>query len=545
MDSKDTQRSRDHSYLVSPPELKNWTALLVFNLFRLTLGITFVIFGFLQSKPSFLGKDGYLLFSWCTYGYVILAVIGLYCAIKRKPNYDIQSNIPVFFDILVITLIMHLSGGISTGLGLLLIIIAAAQSLLAPMLLAFLGASMATCAILAEQIYHQIVYQDTSFSQAGLLGLAIFVSVFLLTSLKKRMYKMQQLAFTRGLRLATSLKLNTQVVTFMQEGVIVFDSNHDIQLINAAAKRLLTIKPNEQPNHILDLPARFAQALDAWLETQQDEIFQIRKDTAEIRLSGTKLTQDAPDSDYVIFIHDISKDNQKAQHMKLALLGSLAANIAHEIRNPLSSASHAGQLLFESHHLKEDDKKLVTMIIDNCQRMNTVIKNVLNLSKKQQSNPKDLDIVPFLSNFIDSFKPQGFDDMVIEFQPPSTHWHIHIDPNQLHQMLVNLCENGLRYSFRHINLAKLEIKIQANQEDQTLQIHIIDFGPGIDGRDANHMFEPFYTTESNGSGLGLYISREICQIHGGDIRYKPGEDCGSDFYIQLPLVMEAQKYGES
>lgn len=533
----DQARIDDPDHLLANSQ-HNWQALLVFSLFRFGLSATLLILGFFQVEPLFLGKVDYTLFSICTYVYLGAAIVFLFGAIKRKPAFEIQANGPVLFDILALTLMMHLSGGLSSGLGLLLIIIAASHSLLAPTGFALLGASMATCAILTEQIVAKLHYNETAFAQAGLLGLAIFVTVLVLVRLKHRMHSMQQLAYIRGQRLATSLKLNTQVVAFMQEGVIVFSPSHDIQLINSAAMRMLGLKDKHQPSHMTDLPVRFVQALNRWHEDPQDEIFQVKKEASELRLSGIRLNETAQATDYVIFVHDISKDNQKAQHMKLALLGSLAANIAHEIRNPLSTVSHAAQLLSESRNFMDQEKKLVWMIIENCQRMNTVIKNVLNMSKRQQAKPIDLEIVSYMEKFLKQFKPQGFTEVDINYEAPLNHYYVHIDPTQLHQMLVNLCENGLRYSMRHIGEPKLSIELVINQDDQLLQIHILDFGQGIDGRHAKHMFEPFYTTESSGSGLGLYISREICQMNGGDIRYQPREEMGSDFFIQLPFKRE-------
>lgn len=534
---------KDYSFVTSPPELKNWQALQVFSLFRFILAIIFLLLGHFKLGPSFLGQFNQTLFLNTIEIYVTVSVLGMIGTFLKKPDYDLQVNIPIFFDFLFLTLLMHFSGGLVSGLGLLLVAIVAAHSLLAPTLLALLGAAIASSFILVEQIYIYFSHApiQAMYSQAGILGFCIFVTAWICARLKHRMHRMQQLAYDRGIRLANSMKLNTQVVAFMQQGVIVLNNDKNIQLINSAALRLLAID-ERQVNQLADLPIRFQQAFDQWFAASIDEVFQVSKDAKEVRLSGTQLSEHNSLTGYVIFIHDISKEAQKAQHMKLALLGALAANIAHEIRNPLSSVKHAAQLLNESPALPEHDVQLVNMIKDNCDRMNTVIKNVLSLSKKQSCCPQVLDLNKFMHQFISQFNPPGLPPVQIQFQHLKSQTYISIDPSQLRQMLVNLCENGLRYSMRKINQPKLNIIMQDDANGNFIKIHIQDYGDGIDGRDAKHMFEPFYTTENQGSGLGLYISREISQMNGGDIYYQQSDTLGADFCIQLPRTQEIRSY---
>jgi two-component system, NtrC family, sensor histidine kinase PilS len=533
---------KDQSFIISPPELKNWQALQIFSLFRFTLALIFLTLCHFDIGPSFLGQLSPALFLLIVDFYVAGTVICMLGAYFKKPEYDLQVNVPILFDFLALTLLMHLSGGLVSGLGLLLVAIVAAHSLLAPIALAMLGAALSSSLILAEQLYMHLTnpFVSPMYSQAGILGFCIFVTAFIAARLKNRMYHMQRLAYVRGIRLTNSLKLNAQVVAFMQQGVLVLNSDKNIQLINSAALRLLSIG-EQQVNHLEDLPLRFQQAFKQWFDDNTDEVFQVSKDSAEIRISGSLLNEDNMITGYIIFIHDIIKEAQKAQHMKLALLGTFAANIAHEIRNPLSSVKHAAQLLNESSELPDNDVQLVNMIKDNCDRMNTVIKNVLSISKKQSHSPQVLDINNFMRDFIEQFNPPGLPKTQINFEALVSQTYISIDPSQLRQMLINLCENGLRYSMRKMNQPKLDIIMKDVPHRNSINIHIRDYGSGIDGRDAKHMFEPFYTTENQGSGLGLYISREICQMNGGDIHYQ-ATDTGADFCIQLPRTQETRYY---
>lgn len=529
-------------------EKQNWQALLVFSIFRCCLATTFLIFIVFKVGPAYLGYLNPTLFKVITSFYLFISLFALFYAFKKKVDFDLQVNVPIFFDILCLTFMMHLSGGVLSGLGLLLIIIVASHSLLAQRLLALSGAALSSCAILAEELYlhfsHLVV--QPAYSQAGLLGFSIFVTAIISSGLRKRMDNMRALAYAQGIKLANSLQLNTQVVTTMQEGVIAFDHEKNIQLINSAAFKMLNLNHDQIYQHLKDLPMRFQQAYQEWQKNQTDEIFQISKHSAEIRLSGQNLIHEFQQATgQVIFIHDISKESQKAQYMKLAILGNLAANIAHEIRNPLSSVSHAAQLLNEGSDTHLENQHLIKIIRDNCDRMNTIIKNVLNISKKQTDSPEIIDINHFIQIFIRDFRPSHLPEVTIEFKPLPHPEKVFMDSSQLRQVLVNLCENGLRYSFANTQKAHLIIALETQSSPNVLLIHIQDFGKGIDGRDTKHMFEPFYTTEKNGSGLGLYLAREICQINGGQILYYPLEPFGSDFCIQLPVYQEIQHYDQA
>ncbi|HET9843033.1 MAG TPA: ATP-binding protein [Gammaproteobacteria bacterium] len=533
-----------NSFIQSPIESQNWQALQIFSLFRFILASTFFILSKFDLGLTFVNITNKTWFMTITEVYLALSFLSLIGCVFKKPDFDLQVNLPIFFDILAITLLMHMSGGLLNGIGLLLIVIVAAHSLLAQSLLALCGASIASCAILTEQVYIHFTHSKipTAYSQAGMLGLSIFAIALVAIWLKRRLQNMQHLAYTRGLKLATSLQLNAQVIAFMQEGVVVFDNNFNIQLINGAACRLLGIPISQPMQHLMDLPVRFQAAFEAWKQQQSEEIFQIQKNTPEIRISGSVLSPSGTVMGTVIFIHDISKESQKAQHLKLALLGSLAANIAHEIRNPLSSVSHAAQLLNETYREDKENQSLVNIIKDNCDRMNIVIKNVLTISKKQNARPELINLNSFLKKFIEDLQPPGLPHVEINLSCFTKELFVFIDPTQLHQMLVNLCENGLRYSMRYYNKPRLDIILEENLDLGEVEIHIIDFGHGIDGRDVKHVFEPFYTTEPHGSGLGLYITKELCQMNGGEIHYQQAPTGGSDFSMTLPLYQETKQY---
>ncbi len=517
----------------------NWQALQIVGLFRFCLGVTLFLLMQLGPGTTSLGFIQPVFFLITVECYIGLSVLSLIGAISKRPDYFLQANVPIFFDIFCVVLLTHFSGGIITGLGLLLVVVVAAHTLLTSSLYAYGGAAVATSCLLGEQLYSHFSSSvvEPAFMQAGILGFCIFVTVMVCTWLRHRLVRMQRLALIRGTKLETSLRLNTQVVSHMQEGVLVIDHERSITLINSAALRLLGLF-DQHPTHCNDLPLRFSQALDAWLTTMtKSEPIQLVKGAAKIQISGEVLGE-GDHQHWVVFLHDLGKEAQQAQHMKLALLGNLAANIAHEIRNPLSAVSHAAQILEESVDSSTQQGQLLAIIQENSSRMNTVIKNVLSLSKKEPINPTVLNLREYLETFVCEFSPSNIQDVMIELEFVSPEeLLIFIDPSQLRQVMVNLCENGLRYSLRYVHEAK--VKIEVNIESHHVVIHIIDYGQGIETQHRDHIFEPFYTTESHGSGLGLYITREICQMHHGDIQLLGTEHGGCCFQIKLPLASEA------
>ncbi|MCI0590722.1 MAG: HAMP domain-containing histidine kinase, partial [Gammaproteobacteria bacterium] len=190
-------------------------------------------------------------------------------------------------------------------------------------------------------------------------------------------------------------------------------------------------------------------------------------------------------------------------------LGRLTASIAHEIRNPLGAISHAGQLLSESRSLAPEDDRLLRIIIEQSARMNDIIEDIMHIKPRASTTPKSIKVQPWLEAFVDEFTSrQQIPRAAIMIAGDSEDMEVTMDASQLHQVLWNLCENGLRYSK---GIPLLEINYGLRRETERPHLDVIDHGTGIPEEFAEQLFEPFFTTEPQGTGLGLYIARELCE----------------------------------
>jgi len=233
----------------------------------------------------------------------------------------------------------------------------------------------------------------------------------------------------------------------------------------------------------------------------------------------------------LIFLDDVSMLRQRAQQLKLASLGRLTASIAHEVRNPLGAISHAGQLLSESTSISPDDIRFTKIILDHSQRVNNIIENIMSISRRKQTEPVGIDLRSWLENFIKEFEAgQKLDTGAISLHNTVDKINAWMDPGQLHQVLWNIIENGIRYS-RGIPL--IELKYSIREETQRPFIDVIDHGPGIQAEIEEQLFEPFFTTNSKGAGLGLYIARELCEANQATLSLHRNTSDGCCFRINF------------
>jgi two-component system sensor histidine kinase PilS (NtrC family) len=236
----------------------------------------------------------------------------------------------------------------------------------------------------------------------------------------------------------------------------------------------------------------------------------------------------------LIFLEDTTVMAQQAQQMKLASLGRLTASIAHEIRNPLGAISHAAQLLKESSELDSEDQRLMTIIRNHTLRVNTVVENVLQLSRPASALPQTIALNDWLGHFTNEFVHSGNckpDQLAIAINPRDL--NIFMDPSQLHQVVWNLCQNAMHHGNREGKAVKIQIIGSRSGRNHAAYLDIIDNGPGIDPTMTSEIFEPFFTTNSSGTGLGLYIAREICESNQARLTYQPHNGGGSCFRISF------------
>ncbi len=515
-----------------------WRPLRYLNLYRILLAALFVSSSFIDANLPQLGSHDPRLFIAVSIVYLLLASIASFTIHWRWLSFRHLAYGLVVLDIIALTLLMRASGGIASGLGMLLVVAIAGNSLLLGGRTSILFAAIAALAILAEQVYAQISQTlPVNYTQAGILGATLFATAFLAHVLSRRIRESEELAAQRGVDLANLAQLNQHVIQRMQSGIIVVDADSRIRLMNESAWHMLGLpllsgsanKPLKLVSTELD------EQLAAWLNNKLNEpwIFRTGSGSTDLLPSMTALGYDKQ-AGTLIFLEDTARMAQQAQQMKLASLGRLTASIAHEIRNPLGAISHAEQLLAETVPDNPSDRRLLEIIHSNTARVNDIIENVLQLNRRDHAKPEDLPLKDWLAHFIAEFTlSQGCTagDISINIEPGDT--IVRMDATQLHQILWNLCQNGLRYSRDYPGQPKLELHGGRQPGISHPVLDVIDHGPGIKPEDVQHIFEPFFTTDAKGSGLGLYIARELCEGNAARLSYIAVPTGGSCFRIEF------------
>lgn len=514
---------------------EHWTPLGYFAIYRLLLTGLLVFLHLLGKTPPPFGGLAPSLYAGVIYIYLAAAFLAGVAVRTRMLPFNHLVDLHTFTDIVCITLLMHASGGLGSGLGMLLVVSVAAAGMLSVGRTAILFAALASLAILVEQSFlllnapPHIAREALSYPQAGMLGATLFATAALAHTLARRIRASEKLARQRGVDLANMAQLTDYVIQHMQTGVLVTDAAGQIRLINTTARQLLGLGSRPVVGEPLEreLPALQKQ-LTAWREgARQDANLLDVADSSQKLLPHFMPIGSGADS--LIFLEDASDASQQAQQLKLAALGRLTASIAHEIRNPLGAISHAGELLEESPALENADKRLLRIVLEQSKRINAIIESVLHLGRRERARPEHIELGPWLERFLEEFQrhatcdpgdirlDHGPEDIVVQF-----------DPIQLHQIVWNLCLNGLRHAAA-APAPKLELRTGRSAGDTWLDVR--DHGPGIPPEVAEHLFEPFFTTEGKGTGLGLYLARELAESNRARLLCLPPPDGGARFRL--------------
>jgi two-component system sensor histidine kinase PilS (NtrC family) len=468
----------------------------------------------------------------------LLAVgIALLVLLRRRDlTARLQTYLQFCTDLVGITLLLHASGGISSGLGGVLIVSVGTLALLLPAQRAFLLAAVTTLTLLLEQAYAQIEGLTTSaqFAPTGILGAVIFVITAVVQLLRHRIVETEALAEQRGVDLRNLVELNDYIIQHLRESIVVVDRDDQIRLINGSAAKHLGTRTNVRGEVVTTVSAVLARQLSDWRTARPSS----RPPAPFSSQDGTNLQPHfAPlggdrHGGVVIFLEDTSLIEERVQQAKLAALGRLSASIAHEIRNPLGAMSHAGQLLAESPNVGKDDQRLTDIIRVNARRVSQIVESVLALSRRGQSQPERLQLTPWVEDFAREFVQtlelhEG--SVAVVDGPPEI--EVRMDPTHLHQILWNLCDNAVKYASATAGVIAVEITTGVSEQSGRPFLEVADRGPGIQPDKAEQIFEPFYTTQAGGTGLGLYISKELAERNGASLRYQSRTGGGSAFRI--------------
>ncbi|MFK7731806.1 MAG: PAS domain-containing sensor histidine kinase [Pseudomonadales bacterium] len=509
----------------------------IFGLYRIVLAA--LILGVFLVQMTTTVESAYKpnLFLFTIGTYFLLSVIAhFYAGLKQQSLSNLELFCYFFLvDIGALTLIAYASGGLSTGLSLIMTLTVACGGIFFRDKLALLVAALASIATLLNVSYlvNLGVVENNLLVNAGVQGAIFFATVLLVQLLVERIESSQRLATERARELAHSEYLNQLIVRRMQTGVLVVDRSHDLHSANDSALSMLNLSNNDK-----QLPEPLLKSMTQWQQRPdvRTRPFRIRKAGALLQSEFMPLAEQ-DEGQVLIFLEDTSRTRQQAQQIKLASLGRLTASIAHEIRNPLGAISHAAQLLNESENISDEDRRLCDIVTSHSSRMNRIVENVLQLSRRRASKPERFELNAWLKGFVAQMQ-QSYPDSEIALSDNANTIKVAFDPSHLDQVLSNVCSNGLRYSEKRIGVQRIRIFANANVTDKLPIIDIEDDGDGVPTEHIDQLFEPFHTSEASGTGLGLFIARELCEANQSRLDYLPTREGKSCFRITFAHPMK-------
>ena len=518
---------------VFPPQ-SSQNLLRIYAYYRTLLGALLLFMQSNQFAPNILGSSRPEIFHYAALSYTALNAITLLILWRVRFRARQQQRFILFaIDILAIGTLVYASADASAGLSYLLVIAIAAGSMLLRKQVAIALAALATITIIAVNLLKPSQLDSQALFAAGSLGALLFITAAGFLYLTQKIKSSSEEARTQALQAAHSQKLAQMIVERMRTGIIVLDKHNNIAMMNKSAEHLLGLHSGNYQQALSKLPD-LEEQLKIWraFHHTQSPIFTIPGSPMEIKISFAELEPGA-DSDTLIFVEDNRTIIQKAQQLKLASLGRLTASIAHEVRNPLGAISHASQLLGEATTLAAADKRLTEIIQDHSLRVNQIIENVLQLSKRKAAEPKNINLQTWLEQFLEDYQASQSFDIRLDLHIQSSDIQAKFDLSQLRQILTNLIDNGLRHSFQETDQYHITLNIAVNRLSDAPYIDIIDDGSGVSDEDLKHIFEPFFTTETNGSGLGLFICKELCEANQASLSYRRNTDNASCFRLQF------------
>jgi two-component system sensor histidine kinase PilS (NtrC family) len=535
-----------------------WRSLQTLNATRIVIALVLLLYLTFDARRGHMVGMAYA--ETCVF-YVVAALLFAGVTSHFRHRFLWQLCCQIVVDIAVISLLYLAAGGARSGLGLLYLFPLAGAAILAPLVLALFSASLATLFLLAESTWQLFVSDnERALFQAGIMGAAFFAVVVVVSRLAARLIRQEELAAKRGADLRIQQAVYRIVVDDVGDGILVVGRDGFVFSGNPAARRMLGLDADSLDAgdgfHLADIPALepVAQGFEAWLagcnrdagaepagayvtvKRWQDQAGAVRgrlDQPVHLQLRFARVA--APDGAAersVIFMQDVSAIENQAQQLKLASMGRLTASIAHEVRNPLSAIGHATSLLAEDLH-GPAETRLLRIVGDNVARVNRMVEDILKLSRKVQPGGEPLTLGAFLAELKAEFtETHGLADAMVSIGDSGTRT-VRFDGLHLREVLVNLLGNAVRYaSGKPASIRVFPVPDATGR----VELHVQDDGPGITPEVRAHLFEPFYTTSSKGTGLGLYLARELCLNNGAMLDYEyrvdnPGGEATGRFVI--------------
>ncbi|MBS0488254.1 MAG: two-component sensor histidine kinase, partial [Proteobacteria bacterium] len=376
-----------------------------FNLFRVLQA--FVIAGLLFSPllTDRLRLDHPLLGQISAVVYLLLSAYALLRTEHWRHDLRLKVALMLTLDIIATTVALFAIANPPSAIAMLLLVNVGAGALLLPQRQAGFFAALATLCVIGQALANRIIDgSDRNLIEYGLYGLGYFAIATLALVLRRQMRETAELAEQRGIDLANLAQINELIIRRMKTGVLVVDDANRVHRWNESAWALIG-NPKPGQRDLGSIAPELSRRLYHWRTTGKiDSTGVALADGApEVIPRFTRLSS-ADDENVLIFLDDTSLVSRRAEELTLSSLGRLSASIAHEIRNPLAAISYSAQLLAESETMSEEDKRMVEIINNHCSRVNEIVENILQLSRRERSRPESLDLSVWAQRFVDEYK---------------------------------------------------------------------------------------------------------------------------------------------
>jgi two-component system, NtrC family, sensor histidine kinase PilS len=518
-----------------------------FNLYRLLESVVYLGLVFSPMAVDWITVSHAGLGRSVGISYCLIAVILLISTDRMRRRMSASIGLALTLDAIAASLVLFSISGGHSSIPMMLMVNVGVGALLLPFRQSVMLAALAAIGVIAPPMaaYLGAIQSDRSIIEASLFGMAYIAVAGLCAHLGRQMRETEALAEQRGVDLLNLEQVNDLIIRRMKTGVLLVDDANHILRINESAWHLIG---NPSPNHrdLGQVAPELSRRLYHWRNSgriDQNPVA-LAEDVPEVIPRFSRMAPN-DDTHILIFLDDTSLLSRRAEEMTLASLGRLSASIAHEIRNPLAAIRYSAQLLAESETMEDEDRRLVEIVNNHCTRANEVVENILQLSRRERSRPESIDLNAWALAFVEEYKQNndlGQDHLRAITQ--NRQIEAMVDPQHLQQVAWNLVQNAIRYGREPGAVARVVLVARMASDKGPPLIEVVDRGPGIPAKVAAQIFDPFYTTSEYGTGLGLYLARQMCESSQATLDYVPVAGGGACFRITLsPAASLTQRSG--
>ena len=523
---------------VAPPGRALYRLLSIYNVYRATLALGLL-------APSIINGWADSVLNGYHTGIIWLAGIWLTSAVvigrliaTSTPWVEGMALAVVLLDLVAVAVLVQLGSGLSEGLPLLyLVTVAAGAVLITQRLTATAIAALASLAVLlgtAAKLSSGAVTTG-EWVYAGLLGGLSFALSLFLQHIVTRLTSAEERVETASSHIATLEELNHQIIADMTTGVCRVTANNFVIPMNDAAVRLLGLAVERSLQPLGTVSPALEQYVAKWRLRENPNVQPIVIECSGRHILPKLLHLGSQfEADVILAVEDFTAVSETAQMMKLKSLGKLTASIAHEIRNPLTAISHAIQLMEEPIADPDEAATLRQIVLNNTGRVNDIVENILQLSRSQATAQQAIDLGTWLPTAISEYEQTHSERVNVTLRMPDKALLIRFDSGNLRRVLTNLLDNAIRHAYQETGQRAAAIEVTDDTSSNSIYLDVIDAGSGVPEEHLDRLFEPFFTTRPEGSGLGLYLSRELCAANRSTLSYARTDAGHSRFRVTLP-----------